>query len=194
MAKKIRIWQRIRKELSLLKAGLERQDFWIDVSYRIFRNLHNEVINRNLNFNVIGAYWGKKILDEWLFSNFPLNAKSVFIEDVYYSYLNLKEIAEGAYRGGFQPVIIDLVANTTDLKEGEDLDDWFLVNDEFEESMMDLWDNIISQMWIEEGKLGEMKGDIRNYWNYEDYIRVKVIYDFNLNPMVIFLMGTYDQY
>ena len=58
-----------------------------------------------------------------------------------------------------------------------------------------LWEDDLYNIWVSEGRMKDYKGgDPSNYWNYEDYLKIVTVYDYDLNPIVIFITGTYGDY
>lgn len=196
MAKQGNIWQRIYESVISLESQLREQNFLIGVAYNIYNRLTHLLSHRvSIRTNVVSVYWGKEITDLWLREGYPLEDSAVFIEESYYSYLNLVEIAEQTAKYGHTPRVIDYIIDSTDLKSGEDLDDWLNYNDPFQDAIKELWEDEILNIWIAEGRMADYKGsDPINYWNYEDYLKVVTVYDYDLNPIVIFITGTYGDY
>jgi hypothetical protein len=143
----------------------------------------------------VSVYWGNEIKHLWLREGYPLQDRTVFIDENYYSYLNLVEIAEQTAKHGHTPKVIDYITDSTDLKTGEDLDDWLTYNDPFKDAIQELWIDDLVDIWIAEGKMKDYKGaDPSNYWNYEDYLKMVTVWDPDLNQIVIFITGTYGDY
>ena len=190
-----RIWQRIERQLGLLRTAISEQSFVIDIAYRIFLNLNAYTERADLRLNMIAAYWGLQMLKIWKGAGYPMEGKSVFIEAEYSSYLNLMMIAEEGAKVGFSPIIVDLVTDTTPIPEGEELDEWSLENDLFVDAMKELWETTLIPVWSAEGRLVDYKTTtFSHYYKYEDYIFTMTVSDYDLNPVVIFILGTYDQY
>lgn len=191
-------WAHIVTDLKQIKVDLKEQNFWIDVSYKIFRNLKKNTQHRSdLNLAAIATYWGYEILQHYLLNDLDLKLSAVFFDFDYYSHLNLMEIRKEEESTGNPIYIVDLIADSTDVKEGEDLDEWLETDSFFAETLKDLWNDQMLSIWQKEGLLvtrKKKKIDLEHYWNYEDYIYMMQIWDQDLNKIVIFLLGTYADY
>jgi len=196
MAKQGNIWQQIYQSVISFESQLREQNFLIGVAYNIYNRLEHLLSHRvSIRRNVVSVYWGKEITDLWLREGYPLQDNAVFIDETYVSYLNLVEIAEETAKYGHTPKVVDYIMDSTDLKSGEDLDDWLTYNDPFQDAIQELWSDDLLDIWIAEGRMKDYKGaDPSNYWNYEDYLKVITVYDYDLNPIVIFITGTYGDY
>lgn len=191
-------WANIVTDLKQIRSDLTEQNFWIDVSFKIFRNLKKHTAHRSdLNLAAIATYWGYEIYQRYVLNNFPLRIDAVFFDFDYYSHLNLMEIRKEIDISGDKVYIVDLIADSTDVKEGEDLDEWLETDSFFAETLRDLWNDQLLDIWQKEGLLVTRKKkdlDLEHYWNYEDYIFMMQIWDYELNKIVIFLLGTYADY
>jgi len=191
-------WNNILSRVINLAKSLAEQNFRIDVGHNLYTRFRDALSRRNdLNLGVITSYWAKHVLDHYLLNNFIIDANEVFIEEHYYSYINLLEMSENNVKGNTTTFIVDFITDTTDLKTGEDLEQWLSSNDVFEDNMKAIWMNKVLAYWIQEGKLVTRKSktiNIEHYWKNEDYIYTIRVWDSDFNIMVVFLLGTYDNY
>lgn len=197
MANSGNIWQDIYDNVISFERQLRQQNFLIGVSFNLFTELNDLIAHRaTINKNVVSVYWGKEITDIWLRQNYPLQPEAVFIDVNYSSYLNLVEIAEETAKYNHNTKVIDFITDSTNLKEGEDLDDWLTYNEPFKDALVELWEDEVVEIWLMQGRMNQYREgvDFSNYWNYEDYIKTITVYDYELNPIVIFITGTYADY
>jgi hypothetical protein len=191
-------WTNVQSRISKLKERLIEQNFCIDIAYRLFILLEKGLRHRNdLNIPVISAYWAKHILDHYTLNNLTVDSSAVLIEENYYSYLNINDMLSANAVTGNTTYIVDLIADSTDIKRGEDMDEWVLGNSFFTESLKDVWMKSVVSEWISDGKLVTRKKKtirLEDYWNHEDYIYTIRVWDEELNIIVIFLLGTYNDY
>ena len=129
-------------------------------------------------------------------NSYDLNANMIFIEVEYYSYLNLIEFRDTAYKLNESLYVVDLISESTDPKSGTEIDDWFDDNDHFQSSMQNLWDSEILSVWIKDNKLVTRKNisNFSHYWKNEDYIYQMRVYDSSGKPKLVILLGTYIDY
>jgi hypothetical protein len=196
MTKRIN-WNNILQQVGALKERLVDQNFCIDLAHNIFSFMSANLKHRpEINSPAISAYWSKEFLEQHKLNSYPLNANSIYIELDYYSYLNIDEIRDAAYRLGTSIYLIDLIADTTDAKSGMLIDDWLDENEEFQYAMQDLWNNDLSSIWQSEGKLITKKNTINysHYWKNEQYIYQLRVYDGGGRPILVALLGTYLDY
>lgn len=191
-------WNNILSRVIGLAKSLAEQNFRIDIGHNLYTRFRDALTRRNdLNLGVISSYWAKHTLDHYLLNNFIIDANEVFIEEHYYSYINLLEMSENNVKGNTSTFVVDFITDTTDLKTGEDLEQWLSSNDEFEDAMKAIWMNKVLPYWIKEDKLVTRKSktiNIEHYWKNEDYIYTIRVWDSDFNIMVVFLLGTYDNY
>lgn len=191
-------WANIRARIANLQERITEQNFRIDIASELYQKFKKALAHRNdLNLPVIGAHWGQQLLDHYKLNDYDIDSKGVLIEVNYYSYLNLKELTKNIALTGVNTYVVDLITDSTDVKKGEDLDNWLLSNGFFEDTLKAKWMNNIASLWISEGRLVTRKKKIvrlEDYWNYEDYIYTIRVWDQELNIIVIFLCGTYDMY
>ena len=191
-------WSNIRSRVAGIVEKLTEQNFRIDVASELYQKFKAALAHRNdLNLPVLGAYWAQQLLDHYRLNDFDIDAKGVLVEVNYYSYLNLKELTKNMALSGTTTYVVDLITDSTDLKKGEDLDNWLLNNGFFEDTLKAKWMNNVAAHWIQEGRLVMRKKKIvklEDYWNYEDYIYTIRVWDQELNIVVVFICGTYDTY
>ncbi len=192
-------WAHIQSRVNNLVGRLTEQNFSIDIAHRLYEILTRGLAHRNdLNLPVISAYWAKQILEHHKLNDFSISSPdSVLIEENYYSYLNLTEQIKNNAVTGNITYVIDFITDSTDLKEGEDMDEWVIDNDFFQDAIKSIWMNNVASMWITENKLVTRKKKtirLEDYWNYEDFIYTIRIWDPELNIWIIFLLGTYNNY
>lgn len=190
-------WNKILNEVKNLQEILIDQNFMIDLAYRFYALMSPNLTHRpDINSKVISAYWAREFLEHNKLNSYPLNPQTLFIDINYYSYLNLDELKNTSFSLGEPLYIIDLISETTDIKVGMEIDDWFDDNDYFKSSMQYLWETDILQTWIVENKLMAKKTttNYSNYWNYEDYIYQMRIFDYSGKPKLVILLGTYLDY
>ena len=198
MATKIN-WANIQGRVNTIVERLTEQNFSIDVAHRLYETLTKGLQHRNdLNLPVISAYWAKQLLEHHKLNDFSISSPdSVLIEENYYSYLNLMELIKNNAVTGNISYIVDFITDSTDLKEGEDMDEWVMNNDFFQDALKSIWMNNLVSEWIIDDKLTTRKKKtirLEDYWNYEDIIYIIRIWDPELNIWIIFLLGTYDNY
>lgn len=197
-AKKKITWPDVVSELKVVKSQLAEQNFWIDVSYRLYQILKNKTAHRkDLNIPAISTYWGNHILQHYILNDYDLKLNAVFFELEYYSYLNLIEIIESNAKIGQTTYIVDLITDSTDVKTGDDLEEWGDENSFFKDAMKDLWNEEMLEIWQDKDMLVTRKKkdiNLESYWNYEDYIFMLTVFDPELNAVVIFLLGTFSDY
>jgi hypothetical protein len=187
----------IREAIDGLSASVQRHNFVIDVAYLLYRIYKDKLkpARPDVNIKVLSAYWALEILAIWETKKWPLEAKTVFLEVEYYSYLNLIELEGNAAAGGYSVQITDFIFNTTDLKEGDDMHGWMLSNDSFQEDLAAHWEDVIMDIWIAKGWLHHKKGaNLANYWKAEDFILMLKIMNPDLEPVSIQLLGTTSDY
>ncbi len=193
-----RSWKSIVQELQILKKKLDEQHFQIDVSYKLNRYLAKNTLHRSdLNTPAIAAYWGYEVVQRHILESMDLKISAVFFELDYYSYLNIGEIADENTKIGNTTMIVDLITDSTDVKTGEDLEDWMTSNFFFQAEMKDLWNDQMLDVWKEEGRLvtrNKKNINLSSYWNYEDYLYILTVKDQDLSPVVMFLLGTFTDY
>lgn len=193
-----KIWEEIRLEVEKLAYDIKRQNFLIDIAYRLFNKYSESLAYRpdKLNVAVLSVYWAKQVLRIWEVNEFKLEASRVYIEEEYYSYLDLIEVSNESERLGWRVDLIDFIAETTPLKTGTELGEWLSDNDLFQDSMKDLWSTTLLDEWLATGMLVPRKSstNFENYWRYENIIYMLRILDEDLNPIQISLLGTWDDY
>jgi hypothetical protein len=191
-------WTNVQSRIAQIAERIKEQNFCIDIATILYQKFIPALSHRNdLNLPVISAYWSKQILDHHKLNDFDINPDAVLIEENYYSYLNITELVASNARTGNITYIVDYITDSTDLKEGEDLDEWMTANDFFQDTLKDIWTNKVAAEWIKEGRLITRKKKsikLEDYWNYEDYIYTIRVWDQELNIWIIFLLGTYDNY
>lgn len=192
-------WVNIQGRVNTIVERLTEQNFSIDIAHRLYQTLAKGLQHRNdLNLPVISAYWAKQILEHHKLNDFSISSPdSVLIEENYYSYLNLTELIRNNALTGNITYVVDFITDSTDLKEGEDLDEWIVNNDFFQDALKSIWMNNLVSEWISENKLTTRKKKtirLEDYWNYEDIIYMIRIWDPELNIWIVFLLGTYDNY
>src|SRR3990167_3059923 len=124
MAEEDKIWDEIRREIDFLSGEVKRSNFILDVAWRLYVNYNEYLSHRpELNVRVLSVYWALEILKIWEEKRYPLDAKSIFIETQYYSYLHLLELNIETLKEKESPEIkaIDFIVDTTDLKKGDNL-------------------------------------------------------------------------
>lgn len=196
MTKKID-WDQILIQIKELKELLNDQNYCIDLSYKFLSTIKPNITHRpELNPAVISAYWSKEFLEHDKLNSYALDPNAIYIETDYYSYLNLLELRDNSYRLGESIYVLDLIADTTDVKSGIDIEDWFDDNGDFENTMQDLWDSEILSVWQNEKKLITKKNTISfsQYWKNEEYIYQMRVYDSAGKPKLVILLGTYIDY
>jgi len=196
MTKKID-WDKILIQIKELKELLNDQNYCIDLSYKFLSTIKPGVSHRpELNPAVISAYWSREFLEHDKLNSYPLDPNAIYIETDYYSYLNLLELRDNAYKLGESIYVVDLIADTTDVKSGIDIEDWFDDNGDFENTMQDLWDDEILSIWQNENKLITKKNTVTfsQYWKNEEYIYQMRVYDSAGKPKLVILLGTYIDY
>lgn len=196
MTKKID-WDKILIQIRELKELLNDQNYCIDLSYKFLSTIKPGVSHRpELNPAVISAYWSREFLEHDKLNSYPLDPNAIYIETDYYSYLNLLELRDNAYKLGESIYVVDLIADTTDVKSGIDIEDWFDDNGDFENTMQDLWDSEILSVWQNENKLITKKNTVTfsQYWKNEEYIYQMRVYDSAGKPKLVILLGTYIDY
>ena len=191
-------WANIRTRVAVLAEKLTEQNFCLDVAHSLYKKIQDGLTHRNdLNIPVIAAYWARYIFDLYKLNDFEINSSAVLIEENYYSYLNLTEVIRNNATTGNITYVVDFITDSTDLKTGDDIDEWVLSNDFFRDALKSIWMNSVSAHWIQEERLVTRKKKIvklEDYWNYEDYIRTIRVWDQELNIVIIFILGTYDNY
>ena len=193
-------WAGIQGRVNSIIERLTEQNFSIDVAHKLYEKLTKGLAHRNdLNLPVISAYWAKQILEHHKLYDFSIaSAGSVLIEENYYSYLNLTEQIRNNASTGNMTYVVDFITDSTDLKEGEDMDEWVVDNDFFRDAIKSIWMNNVASEWIMSDQLITRKQrksiKLESYWNYEDFIYTIRIWDPELNIWIIFLLGTYDNY
>jgi hypothetical protein len=191
-------WANIQSRIVLIAERIKEQNFCIDIAHILYIKLIAGLAHRNdLNLPVISAYWSKQILEHHKLNNYDIDANAVLIEENYYSYLNITELVSSNARTGNITYIVDFITDSTDLKSGEDLDEWIANNDFFQDQLKNIWINKVASEWISEGRLVTRKKKaikLEDYWNYEDFIYTIRVWDPELNIWIIFLLGTYDNY
>lgn len=192
-------WANIQPRIDSLVQRITEQNFTIDVAHILYTKLSAGLAHRNdLNIPVIAAYWAKQILDYHKLNDFDITSTdSVLIEENYYSYLNLAEQIKNNTVTGSVTYIVDFITDSTDLKKGDDMEEWLNDNDFFQDALKAVWMNIVAAIWIDEDKLVTRKKkaiNLQGYWNYEDYIFTIRVWDPELNIWIIFLLGTYNNY
>ena len=192
-------WAHIKRRIDDLEERIREQNFSIDIAYRLFQRLGEGLSHRtDLNVPVIAAYWARQILDHHKLNDFDISSPdSVLIDEEYYSYLNLIEQIKNNATSGNTTYIVDFITDSTDLKQGEDMDEWIINNDFFQDALKAVWMNDVAPEWILEDKLVTRKKKsvkLEDYWNYEDFIFTIRIWDPELNIWIIFLLGTYNDY
>lgn len=196
MTKRIN-WAKILIQIKELKELLNDQNYCIDLSYKFYSTIKPNISHRpEINSAVISAYWSKEFLEHDKLNSYPLDPNAIYIETEYYSYLNLLELRDVAYRLGESIYIVDLMVDTTDIKSGQDIEDWLDDNDDFQNNMQELWDDEILSIWQGENKLITKKNtiDFRHYWKNEEYIYQMRVYDSAGKPKLVILLGTYADY
>lgn len=195
MARRISITA-LRAKIAELQKDVQRYNFYIDLSFKLYQYFLKYLDHKpDVNKKVLAAYWGLEVMAIWEAKKWPLYAREVFIELEYYSFLNLIELENNAAAGGYNVQISDFIFDTTPLKEGDDLGEWMLTNDDFRENMRAHWVDEIMDIWQSKGWLHHKKGaNLENYWSYEDYIFMIRVMDYELNPIWIGLLGTYSDY
>lgn len=191
-------WSNINSRINRVLELLKEQNFRIDVAWRLMQHLWAGLKRRSdLHLGVISVYWAKYILDHYILNGFNISPKAVLIEENYYSYLNLIEMNDANKQSGTNTYIVDFIADSTDLKVGEDLDVWMSANDSFKDTVKNIWMTRIAAAYINEGRLvTRKKGRVRieDYWKHEDILYAIRVWDEDLNIIIIFLVGTYDNY
>lgn len=173
------------------------QNFCIDLAHNLFSKISQNIKHRpEINAPAISAYWSKEFLEHHNLNSYPLDADNIYIELDYYSYLNLDEFRQISYKSGTPIYIVDLITDSTDVKSGMVIDDWFDENEEFKGSMQELWDSGLADIWHREGKLLTKKNtyNYSHYWNFEQFIYQLRVYDGSGKPMLVILLGTYSDY
>lgn len=191
-------WVNIRSRIAHLTERLTEQNFCIDIAHKLYKELNIGLKHRSdINTPVIASYWAKQILEHYKLNDFDITASAVLIEQNYYSYLNITDMIKNNAISGVTTYIVDLITDSTDLKEGEDMDEWVLANDFFRDTLKSIWMTQVAGIWISENKLVTRKQKtvrIEDYWNFEDYIYTIRVWDPELNIIIVFLLGTYDNY
>lgn len=191
-------WANIRARIDGIIQKLKEQHFRFDVAGIIMQKLFNGLQRRSdLHLGVISAYWANFIYDHYVLNSFNIDPDAVLFEENYYSYLNLSDLSLANRQSGTTTYIVDLITDTTDLKSGEELDTWLSANDTFKDALRQIWLQRVAPMYISEGLLVTRKMKtirINDYWRHESIIYTLRIWDEELNIMVIFLLGTYDNY
>lgn len=190
-------WNKILIQVRQLKELLNDQNYCIDLSYKFYSNIQPNITHRpELKPAVISAYWSREFLEHDKLHGYPINPNAIYIESDYYSYLNLLELRDNSYKLGESIYVVDLIADTTDLKSGQDIEDWFDDNIDFENTLQELWDDQMLQIWIAENKLITKKNTISfsQYWKNEEYIYQMRVYDSAGKPKLVILLGTYVDY
>jgi hypothetical protein len=190
-------WNKILTQIKELNEVLINQNFCIDLAYRFHLSMKPHLLQSpTINTRSISAYWSREFFEHNLLNNYKLDAYDIFIETNYYSYLNLVEFRDNAYKLGEQIYVVDLISESTDVKYGMEIDDWFDDNDHFQATMQDLWNNDIVNLWISESKLMSRKNttNFSHYWKSEDYIYQMRVYDSTGKPKLVILLGTYLDY
>ncbi len=191
-------WANIQSRINRVVEQLTKQNFCIDVGYALLEKLQKGLRYRNdINVPVIAAYWAKHILNHYELNNHLIESGAVLIEENYYSYLNITELLKSNATTGNTTYVVDFITDSTDLKEGEDLDEWVLTNDFFRDALKAVWMTQVASAWISDNKLVTRKKKaikIEDYWNYEDYIYTIRVWDPELNIIIVFLLGTYNNY
>lgn len=196
MAKRID-WNKVMSQINNLREIMIDQNFCIDLAHKFNTNIQPNIIHRNdLRSNVISAYWAREFMEHNKLNSYDLNANMIFVEVEYYSYLNLIEFRDTAYRLNESLYVVDLISESTDPKSGMEIDDWFDENDYFQSAMQNLWDSEILSVWIRENKLVTRKNisNFSHYWKNEDYIYQMRVYDSSGKPKLVILLGTYIDY
>jgi hypothetical protein len=191
-------WANINARIDRILNLLKDQHFRIDVAWNIMERLFKGLRRRaDLHFGVISAYWAKYIHDHYTLNGYDIDPGAVMIEENYYSYLNLIDLNDANKQAGTTTYIVDYVADSTDLKTGEELDTWLSANDSFQDLVKHIWMTRIAPMYISEGLLVTRKNKsirIEDYWRHENIIYLVRVWDVELNIMVVFIVGTYDNY
>lgn len=197
MAKSSINWQNILTRINSLLKRLKEQNFRYDVAGILMDKLYQGLKRRiDIHYGVISAYWANFIYDYYVLNNFNLEPTAVLFETNYYSYLDLSDLNDANKQTGMTTYVVDFIADSTDLKTGEDLDVWLGSNDDFKDYMKRIWMARVAPMYIQQGILVTKKVNVRleDYWRYEAIIYALRVWDEDLNIMVVFLLGTYDNY
>lgn len=190
-------WNIIRSRINRIIDLLKEQHFRFDVAGLLLQRLYKGLKRRiDLHLGVISAYWANYIFDHYKLHGFNLDPNAVLIEENYYSYLDLIDLNDANKQTGATTYIVDYIADSTDLRVGEDLDVWLTANDSFKDLMKHIWMVRIAPMYIDEGLLVTRKMKIRleDYWRHENIIYTVRVWDIELNIIIVFLLGTYDNY
>lgn len=187
----------IKKDIKRLSKRVERQSFVIALAFELYLIYDKYLEKRtDINKSVLAVWWAKEIARYLEYNDYKLDVNSLTLEVEYYAYLNLTEINTQANNIGLNVKLIDFITYSTDLKEGEDLDDWLDDNDFFKEQIQDVWANTVSKIWEEENKFQIRKKDsnVEDYWISEDYMLMLTIFDPDQAPIQISLLGLYTDY
>ncbi len=190
-------WKQVLSEIGRLKVELDHQHFKIDLAYRLHKEISENTEHRSdLNVPAIAFYWAIEIYNHYVLNDFDLKQQNVLFDLGYYSYLDLMEANDNNNKMGETTYIVDYIADTTDPKEGEDLDDW-LSNSDFEEMVKDSYEDSNHDLMVEDDMLETRKNkavEKKRYWNYANWLLQLRVFDQNFNTIVIFLLGTYSDY
>jgi hypothetical protein len=198
MAKKV-TWKDVSNRIEAIRQELVRQNFLIDVTYLINQKLRDNLPEGRTNINTpaISAYWANEIYNHYLLNDFELKASNVYIDPPsYYSYLDLMEINENNAKSGESSNIVDIMIETTDVKEGEDLDD-FLTQSSFADLAEELYVDANHDILVDSGLLEIRKNKVirkEYYWKYANWMLMLRVMDPNFQTVVVFVMGAYSEY
>ena len=191
-------WSNIKARIAGIVEKLTEQNFRIDVAHTLLQKIQYGLSWRSdVNIPVIAAYWAEYIFQHHKLNNFEMKVDAVLFEEEYYSYINILDLVNKGASTGTTTYIVDFITDSTDLKRGEDIDDWVIHNDFFKDAMKAIWMTDVLGHWIAENRLVTRKRKVirlEDYWNYEDYIYTIRVWNPELNIIIVFLLGTHDKY
>lgn len=196
MAKRID-WNKVLIQVRQLKELLAEQNYCIDLAYKFYSKINPNLSHRpELKPAVISTYWSREFLEHDKLNGYPLDPDAIYIETDYYSYLNLLELRNNVISLGESIYVVDLITDTTDIKSGQNIEDWFDDNEDFQNNMQELWNDQMLSIWINENKLMSKKSttNFSQYWKNEEYIYQMRVYDSAGKPKLVILLGTYIDY
>jgi len=187
----------IKKDLKRIAQKIEKQNFVINLAFELY-NIYDKYLERrnDINTAILSVYWAKEIARYMQYNDYKLDVNSLTLEVEYYAYLNLTEINTQANNIGLNVSILDFITYSTDLKQGEDLDEWLDDNGFFQGQIQDVWANQVVQVWEAENKFQVKKknANLEDYWISEVYILMLTIFDPDQSPIQISLLGLYTDY
>ena len=191
-------WQKVKEMIGQIRTELDKQHFIIDVAYKLNQELNAATTGTRADLNIpaIATYWANEIYNHYLLNDFYLRATNVAYEIEYYSYLDLLEVNENSQKIDKATYIVDLMIESTDVKDGEEIDQWINTSG-FEDIAEDIYVQSNHDILVDAGLLEVRKNRTivkERYWRYANWIKMLRVYDQNFDPFLIFIVGPYSEY